>query len=404
MSEPLTHSQQRVLLAELLQPGTADNLMVHVYLAPARLDPSALAEAVHRVVARHPSLRDRLGWLDDGTPVSCAGVDDVELTTVRDPGHGTVAEIAGRVTADWWTTPFDLERDAPFRMRLARLPDGRDALCLGWHHMRCDGWSARLVAGDLARAYQDVLSGRPTRWVPLPGDYARREQDGLAERIAADAPFWRALLEHAPAPLFAVEHDYVARHDSVLPLPTGALAGFDRLRRRDRLAVLLHVVATTLRGLAGGDGRDGVLLTTISSGRADPEFRGVVGCFVNPVIVPSVPGGTIGATRDLVDRCLRHSRLPFDEVVPLLPERSRATPMEVVVSLNDWSRFGPRWGSHVIVNAPRTAEGLVLDATSEAPGDWTLRARYGVGTPAAAIGPAAVERVAEALSGAFADL
>ena len=154
-TELLSHAQQRVLLAELIAPGTADNLVDHVYLSPRRLDLSVLTEAVHRVVARHSSLRDRLGWSAEGRPVSCSGVDDIELEVVHDPGGGTVPEIASRVTTDWWNTPYDLERDALFRVRLAHLPDGRDALCLGWHHLRCDGWSARLVADDLERAYSD---------------------------------------------------------------------------------------------------------------------------------------------------------------------------------------------------------------------------------------------------------
>jgi Condensation domain len=400
---PLVRAQQRILLPELTCPGLVDNLVTHAYRGPSPVDAGALDEAVGRVVARHAVLSRRIGWTEDGVPVSIAASPEARVEQIQGvTPAATWREAAARATADWWDRPLDIENEAPFRVRLART-DGCDLVCLSWHHIAYDGWSGRLVERDLQRAYADVLAGRQTEWQPLPrfAAYAYYEAAQLPGWILQELPFWRTLLAAAPPPLFAQEPNGAERprRDIAIQLADGEVPDFDRLARRDRLAVLLHLAAEVLCAVTD---RPAARLTTVTSGRADPSFRDVAGCFLNPLTVPIVPGRhDLADTRQLVAQCLRHSLVPFDEVARILPEDTRSTPVDVMVSLNDWSLFhrSPR-DTPVVLDGPRTSEGLVLDATSERRGQWTLRARFGVGSAPAAVGETVVTDLAAALRAA----
>jgi mycobactin peptide synthetase MbtE len=247
------------------------------------------------------------------------------------------------------------------------------------------------VADDLADAYVDRLAGRVPRWpvVPAFGEYVHWERANLGRWTAQDLPFWRRHL-HDLDPLLPRDPSRAAearRVEHVVVLDPARLHAFTALSRRQRLSALLHATAEAF-DVGARPAR--MCLGTLVSGRREPRWRPVVGSFVNMMAVPVVrrPGLDHAARRDALTRtvldCLRHSRTPFDEVVRAVPPPYwGGVGVEVLVSLNDWSDSagGRRRDAGldrrpIVLSAPRTAWGLMLEATRERDQAWVLRGRW----------------------------
>lgn len=386
-SFPLSRAQERMLLIEELLAGAADSMFVHAYRWNAQIEPRRMAAAVAAALVRHPVLRTVLDW-DGSEPVQrVLPVPDalpvIEIrdvaATARPPGdyvngHRSEVEVVGEACRDWWDEPFDMSRPL-LRVRVLRWDD-RHLLCLCVHHLVSDGWSARLLAADIRRAYRHGASA-----LPAPGpsylDYVRWEGAQLAGWAADDLPFWRAMLAPVGSRLAkAIDAtSEAARSDYAEPLSPAATEAFLGRPRRTRLALLIRLASEALARAFDVRGR--LYLGTISSGRFDPRFRSTVGPFVNPVTIPvdlDPPGDEPGDDRLAVmarrlDQCLAHARTPFDEVVRAVGGPAPAAPFSVMVSLHDWS---PTIGgspatdaSAIRPAAPRTSASLMLDVVVE---------------------------------------
>ncbi|WP_203856105.1 condensation domain-containing protein [Plantactinospora mayteni] len=419
---PLSRSQARLFLAEQLLPGAADSMFIQAYRLRDPFDADRMAAAVRAVVARHTALRTVLTW-DGDEPVQrvLAARDvryDIEVRHVAAVEDGPEAVVdrhladrwlVDRACRDWWDTPFDLARP-PLRSRVLRLPDGRHLLCLCFHHIAADGWSGRLVAAEIGRAYRGgeaALSGQ----VPGYLDYARHERAHLAEWATADLAFWRSALASPGSRLLAPD-DVTSegiRLDHMRPLARPVAESFLGRTRRARLALLLHLASRTLAEVF--DEPDRLCLGTIASGRLDPRFRFTVGPFVNPVAVPIEPdppaandrgaAGLANVTATL-EQCLAHSRTPFDEIVRFAGGPGLAPPFTVMVSLHDWTSASTR--SHAVdvtairPPAPRTSASLMLEAVVEPDRTVAVRGRWRAGAVDGDVVRAVVERLTTSLA------
>lgn len=147
------------------------------------LDEERLRAAVSDAVRQHPMARARkvmaqlsergFTWEITGQPdvdpvsvVDCA--DDDELTATR-------AELQSR--------PVPVVESPPFRVRLARHPDG-DVVMLNVNHTAIDGFGSLRVLNSIARAYRRVPD-------PLPDIDALEARD-LRESLAAEDPTTKA--------------------------------------------------------------------------------------------------------------------------------------------------------------------------------------------------------------------
>ncbi|GGZ70776.1 condensation domain-containing protein [Streptomyces echinoruber] len=392
---PCARSQQRFLLEEGLAPGQDDNHVVLAYLLTGPLDPAALAAAFDDVVRRHGILRTLYSWDADPGPVQRELPFDPARTplTVVPVADTTrpVCEIAAEVCADWWDQPFDLEGRPPLRARLARLTGSSWLLCLSLHHIAFDGRSELVLMADLGAAYRAQSEGR----TPDPAavhsyqDYARWEARRIEEWSARDIPFWRDLLAEAPPRILPAPNAAQAgrrEHGTVLDAPTvSRVQDGIRAARSIPLSALLH---GTARAVGQVFAVDDVVLATISSGRFERRYDAVVGCFVNPVVLPLREVGKsdsaegVARANRLVLRALRRARTPFDEIARALGGRvDVAGFFDVMVALQAPEPAGSFDDAEITfrpvrVRAPRAGYGLIVEVEPRHDGAWALTARW----------------------------
>lgn len=156
------------------------------------LEPTALAQALAALVARHDALRLRFSqrngrWLQHCAPAA-AGPDLLRLCAAADEAELTEAcEAAQR--------SLDIEKGPLIRGLLVAMPDGSARLMLAVHHLAVDGVSWRILLDDLALALEQLGRGEP---VALPAvetsfcDYARKLfLEAHSEALRDELDHWR---------------------------------------------------------------------------------------------------------------------------------------------------------------------------------------------------------------------
>ncbi|GLW10446.1 hypothetical protein Misp01_55740 [Microtetraspora sp. NBRC 13810] len=337
---PLSGAQARLWFMAQLEPAsTAYNVPVALRLrGPVREE--ALLGAVRDLAERHHVLR---GVIDDSgaEPVMVVRpAEAVPVSMVRVERSRVEDTVAGHLA-----TPFTLDREPPMRAVLVRVDDLRDeehVLSLTFHHVATDAWTRGLLLSELSALYAARLGLCPPPQPP-PAQYAQvapvpdlAELDWWAERLRGLPPVLD-LPTDRPRP--AVADPGGASVDLELPaeLSERVRAVATAYRVTPFIVLLAALQALLARLSAGSDIAVGVPV----SGRDHPDTEGVVGCFLNTVVVRTDVAGDptghelLARVREAALGALAHVAAPFDRVVDRLrPERNLAATPLFQVMLN----------------------------------------------------------------------
>jgi amino acid adenylation domain-containing protein len=344
---PLSFSQQRLWLLDQLEPGSPVYNLPQPFLLRGPLDSGVLEAALGEVARRHEVLRTTFvaaGAAADGEPrlvVAAPGafqLPRVDLTALPEPAR--TAE-AVRLNQSEAAASFDLLRGPLFRATLLLLGPEEHHLLLSMHHVAGDGWSIEVLLGELAALYQAFVAGRPS---PLQGlaiqyaDYAAWQRQWLAGPLMeAQLAYWRRRLAGAPEaldlptdkPRPAVETSNGALLTRALP---SALAAAARaLSRRHGATLFMTLLAAFAAQLQRYAGADDLLLGSPVANRGRTEIEGLVGFFVNLLVLrvdlagePDL-GTLLARVRETALGAYAHQDVPFERLVEeLAPQRSLA--------------------------------------------------------------------------------
>ncbi len=345
---PLSFAQRRLWLVEQLEPpGGLYNIPGAVRLLGS-LSLPALAAALNTVVGRHEALRTTIGT-HLGEPVQLvhepdAGGCRMPLIDLGSLPEGTLESEARRLVGEESRRRFDLQRGPLLRTALVALGPTDHLALLTVHHIVSDGWSMGVLLRELGALYAALLAGRPLVLPELPlqyADYACWQRQYLTDEwLAPELAYWRRQLEARP-PALELPFDRPRRGvasalGSWLPLELpGSLV--DRLRRlaRARGATLFMTLLAGFTALLGRlSHQDDLTLGTPVAGRARVETEGLIGFFVNLLVLRADLAGDPGAgelldrVREVVLAAHAHQEIPFDELVEELePERADGRPL-----------------------------------------------------------------------------
>jgi amino acid adenylation domain-containing protein len=363
---PVSDAQRRLwILDQLAEDGVHHNTPVALRLTGS-LDEEALHQALEEVVARHETLRTSFATRD-GEPVQVVAPpgpvarERVDLTALPDEERpaallATAHELISR--------PFDLGVAPLLRVRLVATAADEHVLVLAVHHIVFDGWSHAVLLRELRALYDARVAGRPSPLPPLPiqyGDYAVWQAEQLSGgRLESWLHHARERLAGATDLALATDHPRppVQRFEA---RRQGADVGDEVARRLEGLSrelgasLFMTVLAAWNGYLARLTGQDDLVVGTPVAGRTRSETEGLVGCFINTVILRTDLSGDPGF-RELVRRvrgdCLdafEHAELPFERLVEeLRPERdlSRNPLFQVLFMLQEGGDMtGPSGGA-----------------------------------------------------------
>lgn len=329
---PLTIRQQALWFEQELAPDSAAYHLARA-VSVTGVPATRLAEALSRLIARHPGLRTEFA-VRDAVP-HCRVVAAGGEVRVIDAANRTETEFDALLLRES-ERPFDFAAGPPVRFTVYQRSNGEAVLLLAAHHLVADFWSLVVVmrelrvlidaesdaavvppAGGEHRAVLAAeLSGLRSRRAERSGDYWRDELSGAPAvlELPADGPepterrFAGATQTFALPPELTTRLKTLAAQQSCTPF-TLLLAAYE---------VLLHRWCD----------QDDLVVGTLLSGRSDPALAETVGYLVDVVPLRSRfdarqpfeqfarhAGRTVGGA-------LEHGWYPFGRIVADLgPER-----------------------------------------------------------------------------------
>ncbi|MFE3447825.1 amino acid adenylation domain-containing protein [Nonomuraea sp. NPDC059194] len=389
---PLSYGQERLWFLQRLDPADASYNMYMVQRLRGRLSIEALGHALDTVVARHPTLRARFP-AEEGRPVQLVEPSMKVEPVVVDLGEVPAAEREARATslvAELTNTPFDLAAGPLVRMHLLALSDTDHVLCLVLHHIVADGWSLKLLLGELVGCYAAAVRGGRAD-LPEPSldyrDFAAWQRS--REPSQRDLDYWRAQLagleplelpvDRPRAAVRTASGDYKVRR-----IGAELTARLEQLARDERCTLFMVLLAAYQTLLWAHSGQDDVAVGSVIAGRDRPELQDVVGFFPETLVLRGDLSGD-PSFRDLLARtkatvldAFAHQDIPFERLLNDLGVRRdlSTTPLfqaMFVIQDKDASAL-PLPGIEVEVFDPGAAQAkfdLMLDVT---PRDGTLYA------------------------------
>jgi amino acid adenylation domain-containing protein len=344
---PVSFSQLREWILDRLEPGNPAYNIPNYLRIGGPLSVTVLAEALNRLVERHEVFRTAFVAGEEEPlqivlPEVRLQVPVIDLSAL--PDDAREAEL-GRRVRHHAGTGFDLATAPLLRARIVRLGTEEHALLMTVHHIISDGWSMGVLNQELAALYEAVSTGASSPLPQLPVQYAdyavwlRRRLD--PETLERQAVYWKERLTGAP-PLLELPTDRPrppvrsSRGGKVpffLPQP---LAGqLEALALQHGATLFMVILAGYQALLARWSGQDDVVVGTYSGNRPRRELEGLIGFFINTLVLRNDLSGDpsfaelLGRVRETTLEAYAHRDVPFEKLLETLqlPRDPSRTPL-----------------------------------------------------------------------------
>ncbi len=343
---PLSYSQQRLWFLDQLAPGSPVYNIPEAIRLQGPLSSQALEKSFIEVLRRHEALRTTFQALD-GQPVQSISADFNFTLAQADLGHLAPAaqqEETRRLALLEAQKPFDLTRDLMLRATLLRLSQEEHVLLITMHHIASDAWSIGILYQEVATFYRAFLEGKTQAQAAallpeLPIQYAdysawqRQWLEGpvLQEQLA----YWKNQLAGAPdllelptdKPRPAVQ-TFRGGMCSITLQPEMART-LKNLSRREGVTLFMFLLGAFKVLLSRYSRQQDILVGSPIAGRTQMETEGLIGFFINTLILRTDLSGNptfrqlLQKVRQITLDAYAHQDLPLEKLVTeLKPERS----------------------------------------------------------------------------------
>lgn len=355
-SIPLSFAQERLWLLDQVMPGTHFFNISRAVRLTGLLNVAALEQSLQEIVRRHEALRTKFVTVD-GQPVQVvAPTTNVKLTVVslRElPAREREVE-AQRLVKKEALRPFDLVQGPLLRVSLLCIGEQEYVLILTMHHIISDGWSMGVLIAETVALYEAFSRGKPS---PLPElriqypDFALWQRQRLQEKtLESQMIYWKRELDgslsvlefHADHPRPAVESFCTSCQSFAI---TGALFdAFVALGRREETTIFMTLLASLNTLLYQYTGQEDIRVGTLVANRNRSEIEGLIGLFVNTVILRTHVSGhstfheLLEQVREKTLGAYANQDFPFEELIQAMErehELKRATLFQVMLLLQN---------------------------------------------------------------------
>lgn len=355
---PLSPAQQRQWFLWRLDPTSTAYHIQGALRLTGSLNRDALTVAVAGLAERHESLRTIFSERADGEVAQhIEATVRLELRFVDLRDAPDVEARATDILRGLNGEPFDLTAGPLARMTLIRLSETGHILAMVMHHIIADGVSMQILLDELAERYVAAEQNREPDLPALPVQYAdfsvwqrRWLGEGVGER---QLTYWRDRLgrEH---PLLALPTDYprppVAHYRASvhrLELPAALVAALRGLADANGTTLFTVLLAGFQTLLYRYTGQQDIRTGMPAANRTRIETQGVVGFFVNTLILRNVIDGRSSLAQVLVNAkadllgAQANQDLPFEQLVEALrPARSPGhNPLFQVLVNHRWEDY-----------------------------------------------------------------
>lgn len=299
---PLSFSQQQLFFLDQLESGSvAYNFSIAVRLK-GMLNIAVLEKSINEIIRRHESLRTEF-IIVNSEPIQQV-LPELSLSiTVEDLSGPSLPEDKNQLATllnREARTSFNLAECPLLRIRLFRLSkiaqgEQEHVLLITMPHIITDGWSAAVLYRELTTLYEAYVQGRPSPLPELPIQYAdfsywQRQQlqpDALAKMFS----FWEGHLSGSVS-------DFELPTDRIRPavqtyngndynffLSKELTENLNQLCRRRKVTLFALLLAAFNVLLHRSTGENHIYVGTPVANRSHAEIEGLIGFFVNVLVL-----------------------------------------------------------------------------------------------------------------------
>lgn len=352
---PMSMAQERLWIIEQLSPGnTAYNMPAALRLR-GNIDSDILATALDQLVARHESLRTYFASDSQGIGLQVIGTDNLAKLSIEDADESldpsNPEAYLQKILNEEANTPFVLTSGPLFRARLISLGHQDHALLINMHHIISDGWSISILQREWVAIYNALMSCSPIELADLTvqyADYAQWQRQWLSADVQKlNLDFWLDNLADAPAcitlPLDRPrpEQQSFAGASYQFTLDTDKTLALKQLSQSSGNTLYTSLLASFGLLLSRYSGQSDVCIGTPVAGRQDSALEGLIGYFINTVVIRGDLSGNPSVLQ-LLERykqaslnAFAHQDIPIEKVLDALPiERNISYPPVAQVGFN----------------------------------------------------------------------
>ena len=345
----LSYAQQRLWFINELEPESAAYNIAYAVRMQGEVNEAALEQCMNEIVRRHEVLRTRF--------VSRAGkahqlIDEprwmrLPMWDLSGLSQSQRELQARQIVAQQRHRPFDLERGPVWRAELVRMGSLEHILGVSLHHVVSDGWSVGVMVKEMSRLYEAYANGRESTLEELEiqyADYAAWQREWLeGEVMSRQMQYWRKQLGDAPRlemPTDKVRAEVRTNRGGGVDITIGEELSerVKEMSRREGVTIFMTVMAAYQVVLSRFCGQDDISVGTPIANRNRLETEGLIGFFVNQLVVRTDLRGNpslrevLRRVRAVTLEAYENQDLPFEMVVEeIRPEREmRRTPLAQV--------------------------------------------------------------------------
>lgn len=340
---------------QMAPTNAAFNIAIGLSLC-SEIDVQHVKESLKLLNQRHAILRSRFFLLDG---VLCQHISqDMQLDFEHiDANNWDDAYCKTQVTK-YQQQPFDLERGQLIRVKLFSIAENEHLLLFVVHHIISDALSQGILTEEFLQIYGSLMSGSSLTLAEQPHsflDYVEWQKNLIASDKGNNLwAYWHNKL-HGELPLLNLPLDFdrpkqLSYHGKSVSFELSAdLAARVKKLAKD-LGVTPYVLLLTVYKvlLYRYSNQTEILVGSPMSGRTRPEFRMLVGCFVNPVVLRDKVSGDylfmdfLAQVQQTVLEAIDHQDYPFPLLVEKLnlPRNSGHAPVyQATFNLHNFNLF-----------------------------------------------------------------
>ena len=340
---PASFAQQRMWFQDQLggKGAISNNIPVTIKISGS-LQVSILEQSIREIIQRHESLRTTIKTVNKQLiQVISENVNfSLPLIDLRLSLNPIERERkAQKLIMEEACKPFDLTGNLFLRVKLLRLDETEHLMLITMHHITADAWSIGVFFRELNLIYQAFVTGKsvsskdttqsPLSKLPIQySDFAVWQRQYIQGKILEqELSYWKQQLKGAPNLLQLPtdrtrppSHSFNGRTQGFV-LPKNLTELLKTLSQQTGATLFMTLLAALKTLLYRYTNQEDILIGSPMANRHQPEVEGLIGCFINTIVLRTNLSGN-PTFRELLNRvrevslgAFAHQNLPFEKLV-----------------------------------------------------------------------------------------
>ena len=332
---PLSFQQRGLWLMHQLEGGTLAYSDPFAYHLKGPLQVAILEQSWNEVIRRHESLRTTF-TIVDGQPAAVITPElliKLPVVDLRQLAEGEREAETRRLMNEWARRPFDLTVGPLLRGTLFQNGDEDYVLVFDAHHIVFDGWSLSLWVSEQSAIYNALIEGRGsslTRLSTQYADFVHWQREFLEDSIREEQlEYWSNQLRGVEPLSLIADHPrppyqtYKGK-TRYWKLKKDVSHSLRALCHRQNISIFRMLTAAWQTLLHRYSGLDDIVVGCPFGNRSHPEFKKVIGFFINTLPIRTNFSGDpsfleiLHRLRDAIRGALANQDVPFGKIVEQL--------------------------------------------------------------------------------------